>query len=62
VTARGSSQLADLAMGDAGDHVLGQQVPLRLLAARFTAIQNGDNDGNPRTAGDPNWQPMINTP
>jgi hypothetical protein len=27
-----------------------------------TAIQNGDNDGNPETVGDPNWQPLINTP
>jgi hypothetical protein len=28
----------------------------------LTAIQEGDNDGNPRTAGDPAWQPFINTP
>ena len=27
-----------------------------------TAIQEGDNDGNPFTVGDPNWQPLINTP
>jgi hypothetical protein len=27
-----------------------------------TAIQNGDNDGNPYTVGDPNWQPLINNP
>lgn len=27
-----------------------------------TAIQNGENDNNPRTVGDPNWQPLINTP
>ena len=27
-----------------------------------TAIQEGDNDGNPDTIGDPNWQPFINTP
>ena len=27
-----------------------------------TAIQEGDNDGNPATAGDPAWQPLINTP
>jgi hypothetical protein len=27
-----------------------------------TAIQEGDNDGNPDTIGDPNWQPLINTP
>jgi hypothetical protein len=27
-----------------------------------TAIQQGDNDGNPRTAGDPTWLPLIATP
>ncbi len=27
-----------------------------------TAIQEGDADGNPATAGDPSWQPLINTP
>jgi hypothetical protein len=27
-----------------------------------TAIQEGDHDGNSQTAGDPNWQPLINTP
>ncbi|MES1262732.1 MAG: vanadium-dependent haloperoxidase, partial [Peristeroidobacter soli] len=27
-----------------------------------TAIQEGDADGNPATAGDPAWQPLINTP
>jgi PAP2 superfamily len=28
----------------------------------LTAIQEGDNDGNPQTMGDPTWQPLINTP
>jgi hypothetical protein len=28
----------------------------------ITAIREGDNDGNPRTAGDPNWEPYLNTP
>ncbi len=28
----------------------------------LTAIQQGDNDGNPATAGDPAWQPLINNP
>jgi len=28
----------------------------------LTAIQEGNNDGNPKTAGDPAWQPFINTP
>jgi hypothetical protein len=28
----------------------------------LTAIQQGDNDGNPETVGDPAWQPLINNP
>jgi len=28
----------------------------------ITAIREGENDGNPRTEGDPNWQPLFNTP
>jgi hypothetical protein len=28
----------------------------------ITAIREGDNDGNPRTAGDPTWEPYLNTP
>lgn len=28
----------------------------------LTAIRLGDDDGNPDTVGDPNWQPLINTP
>jgi len=52
--------LADLAMGDAGITAWDSKF-IRLLAAAH-AIQNGDNDGNPETAGDPTWQPMINTP
>lgn len=28
----------------------------------LTAIQNGDVDGNPGTAGDANWLPLINNP
>lgn len=28
----------------------------------LTAIREGENDGNPKTVGDPNWQPLINTP
>jgi hypothetical protein len=27
-----------------------------------TAIHGGDEDGNPRTTGDPNWAPFITTP
>ena len=28
----------------------------------ITAIQNGDDDGNPSTVGDPGWKPLITTP
>jgi VCPO second helical-bundle domain len=28
----------------------------------ITAIRLGDDDTNPRTVGDPDWQPLINTP
>jgi hypothetical protein len=28
----------------------------------ITAIQEGDNDGNPDTAGDPTWVPLVTTP
>ena len=28
----------------------------------LTAIREGDRDGNPDTAGDPDWQPLINNP
>jgi hypothetical protein len=28
----------------------------------ITAIREGDNDGNPQTAGDPNWLPFLVTP
>jgi hypothetical protein len=28
----------------------------------ITAIREGANDGNPDTAGDPEWQPLINNP
>ena len=28
----------------------------------ITAIRNADNDGNPDTTGDPNWEPLLTTP
>jgi hypothetical protein len=28
----------------------------------LSAIQEGDNDGNPHTVGDVNWRPLLNTP
>jgi hypothetical protein len=53
--------LASLAMGDAG--ITAWDTKYHYVAWRpVTAIQNGDDDGNPDTVGDPNWQPFINTP
>lgn len=28
----------------------------------ITAIRNGEDDGNPATAADPGWEPLIKTP
>ena len=33
-----------------------------MLWRPVTAIQEGDDDGNPHTDGDVNWRPLINTP
>ncbi len=53
--------LANLAMADAG--ITAWDSKFHYVAWRpVTAIQEGDNDGNPETVGDPNWQPLINTP
>jgi hypothetical protein len=53
--------LASLAMADAG--ITAWDTKFHYVFWRpVTAIQDGDNDGNPETAGDPNWQPFINTP
>jgi len=53
--------LANLAMADAG--ITAWDSKFHYVFWRpLTAIQNGDNDGNPETAGDPNWQPLINNP
>jgi hypothetical protein len=53
--------LASLAMADAG--ITAWDTKFHYVFWRpVTAIQEGDNDGNPETAGDPNWQPFINTP
>lgn len=53
--------LANLAMADAG--ITAWDTKFHYVFWRpVTAIQEGDNDGNPETAGDPNWQPFINTP
>jgi len=53
--------LASLAMADAG--ITAWDTKLHYVFWRpLTAIQEGDNDGNPETVGDPNWQPLINNP
>jgi hypothetical protein len=53
--------LASLAGADAG--ITAWDSKFHYVAWRpVTAIQEGDNDGNPDTVGDPNWQPFINTP
>jgi hypothetical protein len=53
--------LATMAMADAAITAWDSK---RLYAywRPVTAIQNGDNDLNPYTAGDPNWLPLITTP
>jgi hypothetical protein len=53
--------LANLAMADAG--ITAWDSKFHYVFWRpITAIREGDNDDNPETAGDPNWQPFINTP
>lgn len=50
-----------MAMADAG--ITAWDTKLHYVFWRpITAIQNGDNDGNPNTDGDPTWQPSIVTP
>jgi hypothetical protein len=53
--------LANLAAADAG--ITAWDSKFHYVSWRpVTAIQEGDNDGNPDTIGDPNWQPLVNTP
>ena len=52
--------LVNLAMGDAV--ITAWDTKLHFVFWRpLTAIE-GDNDGNPATVGDPDWQPLINNP
>jgi hypothetical protein len=53
--------LVTLAMADAGITAWDSK-RLYHFWRPVTAIQNGDNDLNPYTAGDPNWLPLITTP
>lgn len=53
--------LVNLAMADAG--ITAWDTKYHYVFWRpVTAIQEGENDGNPRTDGDANWQPLVNTP
>jgi hypothetical protein len=53
--------LANLAMTDAV--ITAWDTKLHYVFWRpVTAIHEADNDGNPETAGDADWQPLINTP
>ena len=53
--------LANMAMTDAAITAWDCKVTHRLWRP-LTAIREGDNDGNPHTAGDADWEPFINTP
>jgi hypothetical protein len=55
------SALVNLAMGDAVITAWDSKVAYNFWRP-LTAIQLGDEDPNPDTEGDPNWQPLINTP
>ncbi|MDQ3255477.1 MAG: vanadium-dependent haloperoxidase [Acidobacteriota bacterium] len=53
--------LADLAMADAIITAWNSK-NYYVFWRPITAIQEGNNDGNPRTAGDPTWLPLIINP
>jgi hypothetical protein len=53
--------LANLAAADAAITVWESKVHYNFWRP-FTAIREGDNDGNPRTAGDVTWTPLFATP
>ena len=53
--------LANLAMADAVIAAWDSKKHY-VLWRPVTAIQEGENDGNVATAGDPSWQPFLNTP
>jgi hypothetical protein len=53
--------LANLAMADAGITAWDSKLHFNFWRP-VTAIQEGDNDGNEKTVGDPAWEPLINTP
>jgi hypothetical protein len=53
--------LANLAMADAVITAWDSKKHY-VLWRPITAIQEGENDGNAATAGDPSWQPLLNAP
>jgi hypothetical protein len=53
--------LANLAMADAFITAWDSKLHYNLWRPS-TAIQEGENDGNPNTVGDPTWQPLIANP
>jgi hypothetical protein len=53
--------LVSLAIADSGITAWDSKLSY-VLWRPMTAIQEGDNDGNPSTVGDPDWQPLINNP
>jgi hypothetical protein len=59
-----SARLFALATTSVADAIIGSwdsKIAFNLWRP-VTAIQEGDNDGNSKTAGDPDWKPLINTP
>jgi hypothetical protein len=60
-TGRVSSRLTNLAVTDAV--ITAWDTKLHYVFWRpITAIHEADNDGNPETISDANWQPLANTP
>jgi hypothetical protein len=53
--------LATLAAADSGIVAWDNKVHYNFWRP-ITAIREGDHDGNRRTVGDPDWEPLINTP
>jgi len=53
--------LTTLAMADAAITAWDSKVAFHFWRP-ITAIRLGDSDTNPDTVGDPDWQPMVNTP
>lgn len=59
-----SARLFALMSAAAADSIIGSWDAKRFFNfwRPVTAIQEGENDGNNRTEGDPDWKPLINTP